>query len=357
MNHHKPPTVSKKQVNRAGDVLKSAKTDTVSYKEALEIANQWRLAHVYPINTFQARLRKMVAKFPGSIVAQRLKRMPTIIDKLDRHQNMKLSTMQDIGGVRAVLPSISDVYELVQQYESSKRFTHILKDKKDYIASPKRDGYRGIHLIYRYNNTLARNGSAALYSGLMVEVQIRTKEQHIWATAVETMGTILDQPFKTRGGVKDWSEFFALMSSAIAIVEATSVLEEHENLQPAQIYQQIATMAQKIRALDLVSGYSHAANIIEEKYGSGFYNLIALNTKDRTINIKPYAKKDYEKAVADYSRREQSSEDYEDVVLVSAGKLKSLKQAYPNYFLDMRNFLERIAVIISEVAEVDVRQK
>ena len=72
----------------------------------------------------------MVRKFPGSLVAQRLKRMPTIIDKLDRHPNMKLSTMQDIGGVRAVLPNVKDVYKLVNQYESSKRFTHVLKDKK-----------------------------------------------------------------------------------------------------------------------------------------------------------------------------------------------------------------------------------
>lgn len=353
MNRHKPPSVSKKQVNRAGDILKSIEPGIKQYDEALEIANQWRLAHVYPINTFQARLRKMVTKFPDSLVAQRLKRMPTMIDKLDRHPNMKLSTMQDIGGLRAVLPNVDDVYELVNQYESSKRFTHILKDKKDYIVSPKNDGYRGVHLIYRYNNTLARNGTAALYEGLMVEVQIRTKEQHIWATAVETMGTILDQPFKTRGGVKDWNEFFALMSSAIAIVEGTSILEEHKDLQPFQIYKQVAIMAQKIRALDLVSGYSYAANIIEEKYSAGFYNLIVLDIKDKTVSIKSYAKKDYEKAVADYSREEQTSGDQQDVVLVSAGKLKSLKQAYPNYFLDMRSFLERVAVIIAEVQEID----
>jgi ppGpp synthetase/RelA/SpoT-type nucleotidyltranferase len=38
-------------------------------------------------------------------VTQRLKRLPTIVDKLARHPNMQLTTMEDIGGVRAVLSS------------------------------------------------------------------------------------------------------------------------------------------------------------------------------------------------------------------------------------------------------------
>ena len=49
----KPPEVSKKQVNRAGDILKSEDSHSVEYVAALEVANQWRLAHIYPINTFR----------------------------------------------------------------------------------------------------------------------------------------------------------------------------------------------------------------------------------------------------------------------------------------------------------------
>jgi hypothetical protein len=292
----------------------------------------------------------MVARFPKSLVAQRLKRMPTIIDKLDRHPHMKLSTMQDIGGVRAVLADIKDVYSVVEQYENSKRFTHILKDKKDYIEHPKPDGYRGVHLIYRYNNTLARGETAKQYKGLMVEVQLRTKEQHTWATAVEAMGTILDQPIKTRGGTKDWNDFFALVSSAIAIVEDTNVLEVHASLRPVEIYERIAAVAEKIKALDLMQGYSIAARLIETRH-IGYYNLIILNTAKKEVSIRGYSAREYEKAAADYSSIEQGSEENTDVVLVSAGKLKSLRQAYPNYFLDMRGFAERIRVIIDAVHE------
>ena len=38
------------------------------------------------------------------IVSSRLKRLPTILDKLARHPNMKITRMQDIGGARVILP-------------------------------------------------------------------------------------------------------------------------------------------------------------------------------------------------------------------------------------------------------------
>ena len=348
MIYHLPPDVSKKQVNNAGDILKSDKQNRAVYNDALAVANKWRLAHIYPINTFQARLRNTVKKYPDTLVAQRLKRMPTIVDKLDRHQNMKLSTMQDIGGVRAVLPDTTAVYDIVQQYETSKRFTHQLKEKKDYIKFPKPDGYRGVHLIYRYNNTLARNEYAGAYKGLLIEVQLRTREQHAWATAVETTGAILDQPFKTRGGDRDWSDFFALMSSAIAIVEGAKPLPQHESLVPLEIYMQIAMLAEKIKALDKLRGYNVAVRVIQQQSG-GFYNLVLLDTREKTVQIKSYPKKQYEKAVVDYSNTEQRLTEYQDVVLVSAGKLLSLQRAYPNYFLDIKEFLDRVEVILEEV--------
>ena len=99
--------LSREKVRKAGKVLVHSSPGTIEYDQALEIAQQWRLAHVYPINTFQARLRHIAKNIPGSIVAQRLKRMPTIIDKLDRYPDMQLSTMQDIGGVRIIVPTIT----------------------------------------------------------------------------------------------------------------------------------------------------------------------------------------------------------------------------------------------------------
>jgi ppGpp synthetase/RelA/SpoT-type nucleotidyltranferase len=54
------------------------------------------------------------------IVAQRLKRTPSILLKLANHKTMRLSTMQDIGGLRAILKSTENVYELLNLYKKSK---------------------------------------------------------------------------------------------------------------------------------------------------------------------------------------------------------------------------------------------
>jgi len=143
------PKESKKQINKAGQILVQDNPSTEELKWALGLADKWRACHAYPINTFQATLRHKLKGIPqDSIVAQRLKRMPTIIDKLKRYPAMKLTTMQDIGGVRAILSSVEDVYNLTDKYRSNKSFAHELIDQKDYIQNPRsEDGYRSLHLI------------------------------------------------------------------------------------------------------------------------------------------------------------------------------------------------------------------
>jgi ppGpp synthetase/RelA/SpoT-type nucleotidyltranferase len=144
---------SKTQINRAGETIVNASPHSPEYKKALFIVNDWRTCHAYPMNTFQATLRRKVSKYKSPIVAQRLKRLPTIIDKLSRYPDMSLARMQDIGGVRAVVNSIDEVRAIQAEYEDTSRFTHELYKKNDYITAPKSDGYRGVHLVFKYNNT------------------------------------------------------------------------------------------------------------------------------------------------------------------------------------------------------------
>ena len=91
---------------------------------------------------------------------------------------MNLARMQDIGGLRAVVESVS-VAERVRTDYLKSQFAHELVADTDYIAKPKASGYRGFHLVYKYSG---RDTDA--YDGLQVELQIRTKVQHAWATAV-----------------------------------------------------------------------------------------------------------------------------------------------------------------------------
>jgi ppGpp synthetase/RelA/SpoT-type nucleotidyltranferase len=107
------PEESKSKINKAGQILVDNTGSREEIDWARDLANRWRACHGYPINTFKVTLRRHVKKFSEDpIVAQRLKRMPTVIDKLKRYPNMKLTTMQDIGGVRAVLGSVEEYIDL-----------------------------------------------------------------------------------------------------------------------------------------------------------------------------------------------------------------------------------------------------
>lgn len=175
------------QVDKAGAVLTQEDAELKAWLSAHMLMNRWRLAHGYPVNTFQASLRDKIRRInKKALVAQRLKRTPSILAKLKRSQ-IKLSRMQDIAGLRAIVDDMSAVGELVESYKKS-RFRHELVKISDYIQWPKESGYRSVHLVYRY-----KSDKAPYYNGLFVEIQLRTKKQHAWATAVETAGIFLDQ--------------------------------------------------------------------------------------------------------------------------------------------------------------------
>ena len=342
------PTHSKGALNRAGHLLTMSAPDAAQYKTALNIVNEWRTCHAYPLNTFNSTLRHKVKKYENSIVAQRLKRLPTIVDKLGRYPDMNLSQMQDIGGIRAIVNNVKSVKELQSQYKDQKRFTHKLKKEHDYIATPKSDGYRGVHLVFEYNNTLSRNGLAESYFGLLVELQIRTDLQHTWATAVETTGTLISESFKTGAGSSDWKEFFALVSSAFAIVEKSPVAPKHATMSPNEIYVAIKKLEKKLEVIEHIKGLSAAANAIHSSRGAGYYNIIVLDTKAKTYSVYGFTENQLEQATTMYAEFEAHSKAGTDQVLVRAGDLKSLKAAYPNYFLDVREFIEKLTVIIEE---------
>lgn len=349
MTYVNRPNNSNNELNRAGNTLTTSDPGSREYLDAIKTVDQWRSCHEYPLNTFNSTLRRKVKHYKGALVAQRLKRLPTIIDKLTRFNTLKLTQMQDIGGIRAVVGRANDVKMLQAEYKDNTRFTHTLVTEKDYILRPKPDGYRGVHLVFRYHNTLARNGKAESYDGLQIELQIRTQLQHTWATAVETVGTLKGESFKTGRGAKKWKDFFALVSSAFAIIEKQPVIKEHENLQPLEIYKKIIKLEKELNFIQNIRGLSQAAQIIQREGVGGYYNIVELDTVNKKIKIQAFTQESFKFATERYAELEAQADKNKDVVLVSAGNLRSLKKAYPNYFLDVKDFLGKIQAIIEEI--------
>jgi ppGpp synthetase/RelA/SpoT-type nucleotidyltranferase len=341
------PKESKNQINKAGQILVKDNPSEEELSWARDLANSWRACHAYPINTFNSTLRVKIKAYSDTIVAQRLKRMPTIIDKLKRYPAMQLTTMQDIGGLRTVLGSVADVYRLADEYRDNTRFTHELVDEKDYIKNPRsEDGYRSLHLIYKYKNK--RNPD---YDGLRIELQIRTKLQHTWATAVETMGTFLGQALKSRQGDQEWLDFFAITSSAFAYKEGTSPVPRYKDLSHKETFSAVAEAEANLGALEKMGGFSVAVNaIVKSKRKSWSYHLIILNSLEKTVQIKAYDRERFDQAMKDYSQVEAEAAKGKKIepVLVSAGPIDELRKAYPNFFLDIGGFMDVVREIVKK---------
>ena len=80
--------------------------------------------------------------------------MSTLIDKIGKRKDKSIDDLydvQDIGCVRVVLNNCEEVYKLKTNLEKEPT-THKIRKVKDYIATPKLTGYRGIHIIYSLIN-------------------------------------------------------------------------------------------------------------------------------------------------------------------------------------------------------------
>lgn len=307
---------------------------------AREIVNNWRASHHYPLLATRITLNGRATRVdPRAIVAQRIKKLSSIEVKLRRNANMKLSQMQDVGGCRAILPTVTHVDELVAAYsESDAKNPNRSKQARepyDYIANPKDDGYRGIHLVYKYKSSSARH---AVYDGHRIEIQIRSRYQHYWATAVEVVDTISQESIKAGKGERDWRRFFALLSSAMAMSEKRTLVPNTPTGR-VELEAEIADLARKLRVASKLSSY--AASVSSDSLVAGKVFLLTLNLNSRETKVRGFETKEVAEASEAYFAAERASATNPNLnsVLVTLDKLKNLRTAYPNYYLDTNEFL------------------
>lgn len=354
MSFEPVPNCSKRLIRKSGEVLIGKDLPNLNKENAQDLANNWRAAHLYPMNTLRATLENKVKIVDNrGFVAQRLKRMPTIIDKLKSEPTMNLTTMHDIAGLRAVVSSMKDVDVLLDMYLYKLRHKHKLKRVYDYILTPKPDGYRSVHLVYEYDNDLVQ---ASQYNGLLIEIQLRTKLQHAWATAVEVVGLIRGENFKRGRGDHEWVNFFSLVSSAFAKMEKTKTVKEHEIFSKAEIFKRVAQIEKEQDILSKIEAYNMGLHFVEGDPNptKWHFKLLVLNLKTRTIQITSFGRDQEREANDSYGEIERKylgNKEY-DVVLVSAGPQRKLKRAYPNYFLDVSAFKRSVDLVLQEALKL-----
>lgn len=329
------PSFSKKRIGKAGEVLIRKVNENITYAEAVEIMSNWRGSHAFPLNAVQNCLRNLAKQVTNDfLIAQRLKRKRSITAKLERFPEMKLNRMQDIGGCRAILPTIEEVYLLAEKVKTNPTL-NIIREY-DYIFNPKPSGYRGIHLISKYS------GKRKEFEGLQLEIQIRTKIQHSWATAVEIIDTFTEQTLKTGGGSEEWQNFFKMTSTLLSNIENNITID-------STLLQKLNSFDQELKAREKLMTYSLLTNLTEELEKKKGLFLLMLNLQKRLVNIKHFKKKELEKAVQKYKQEEETLNLYSDIVLVETQSINDLRKGYPNYFADSNHFLEILRSYLSPI--------
>lgn len=326
------PQYSKNQINKAGKTIADPKTNDKEKKNALVILNNWRASHAYPLQVITSNLRR---KNPDAIVVQRLKRLDSITGKLERFPEMSLYRMQDLGGCRVILPEIWDVYDSVNAYKNS-RIRHVLKREDDYIENPKTSGYRSYHMVYKFHSDTKETYN----KNMLIEIQFRTRLQHIWATALETMGVYTKTALKASIGNKDILRFFTLVSSVFALMENTPTCPgTPDNYN--ELRSEIIEIDNKLNIISRLSALSVAIKHTNEKYDKGMgYYLLRLDFERKMLNVRAFSTNQINIATEIYNKIESVNNPKIDSVLVSASSFDTLKAAYPNYFTDITDFID-----------------
>jgi ppGpp synthetase/RelA/SpoT-type nucleotidyltranferase len=342
---------TKGEIDRAGEMLipwwtdPNAVLDHHLWKDGYHVLENWRTSHALPLNVLQAGLRGRVQRIEQNvIVAQRLKRFSSIMNKLVREPSMKLSQMHDLGGCRAILSSIRAVYGIYEMYcgHGSLLPNEGTPKPYDYIKSPKDDGYRGIHVVARYH---ARTPSRSPWNGQRIEIQLRTKLQHAFATAVETVTTFTRQPLKFGAGPTEWRRFFSLMGSALAIREQTQLVSGTPDKEE-ELIAELRGTAKELRVHQRLRGWTDALQTLPRKHiKDSKWLLLALDTTQNTIKVTGY--KDRKEASREISEIEKSKRPDLDAVLVWVNSVKRLRTAYPNYYADTKEFLDALSTALA----------
>jgi len=211
-------SLSNKAIDRLGKKLvtnSDQDPDLLIQLQEFRVSHKEALSKVF--NTV-CDLSKTIRK--QSIVTYRIKRIDSIIRKLERLQNRKLSKIGDIGGCRCILKNNSQVYKL--RDEIGKVFN--IRKENDYFKDLQDSGYKSLHLY------LDVPGESK-----QIELQIRNQIDHNWATLVEISDVIFDAGLKEYSKDRKLFRFHYLLSKSTLnykeMSEVANIIDEYDYIE------------------------------------------------------------------------------------------------------------------------------
>jgi ppGpp synthetase/RelA/SpoT-type nucleotidyltranferase len=207
--------LSKSQIDRLGQKLRTQTFQETELAALDEYRRSFGPAYDRVVEKVQAVLAVPVSGRPA-------KSTTSIIEKLNR-ESIRLSQIQDIAGCRAV---VSDSLEQNRAVELlAKAFEDV--EVQDRRAKPSH-GYRAVHIIVRED-------------GKLIEVQIRTVLQQVWAELSEKLADVIDPAIKYGGGPASERE---ILDRAATLADGIEKLEL--TVRSARITEQLREMREEL---------------------------------------------------------------------------------------------------------------
>lgn len=156
---------------------------------------------------------------PIQMIKSRIKSPFSIMEKLERRNfemsmDSILTNLNDVAGVRIICSFINDIYDIAQMFSSQDDITVL--EIKDYIKSPKQNGYRSYHMIVEvpvFFTDCKKN--------LKVEVQLRTIAMDFWAS--------LEHSMKYKKDVKDADNIMQELKECAESIAKTDIQMQEIN--------------------------------------------------------------------------------------------------------------------------------
>jgi putative GTP pyrophosphokinase len=184
-----PSELSKNQIDRLGDRLRQVDIGD----DDLRLLDGYRRSFSDSYESVVGQIRDQLGLEPTGRPA---KSTTSISEKL-RRESIRLSQMQDIAGCRLTVTDMLTQDEVVMRLKGL--FDRpIVVDRREHPSH----GYRAVHVIVEH-------------SGKLIEVQVRTSLQHLWAELSEKLSDVVDASVKYGGGDHDVVSVLTVMSKTI----------------------------------------------------------------------------------------------------------------------------------------------
>lgn len=238
-------TFSKTQIDRLGDRLREGSAGEADLRLLDDYRRSFGEAYETVVRTIRERLQLELTGRPA-------KSTSSIMEKLGR-ETIRLSQIQDIAGCRIVLANVTEQERVVASLRALFSEASIV----DRRANPSH-GYRAVHIIARI-------------SGKLIELQVRSPLQHLWAELSEKFSDIIDPSVKYGGGEDHIRQMLTERSGLMTDIEETEIMmaglpKQHLNEQQAMALQELQTRIVQVKE-NLINNLNQVVRWLENQKG------------------------------------------------------------------------------------------